>query len=78
MAVKFLMALSGDKRDERLFTSSVVWNARHGDGRLEPTLHDDGTLEIRAPITIPDTGHRHLTYFLLGSWKPTRPQSPTG
>jgi len=69
MAVKFLMALSGDKRGKRLFTSFVVWNARHGDARPEPTLRDDGTLEIRAPITVPDTGHRHLAYFLLGSWK---------
>ena len=69
MGVKFLMALNGDKRGKRLFTSFVVWNARHGEGRPEPTLHEDGTLEIRAPITVPDTGHRHLTYFLLGSWK---------
>jgi len=69
MAVKFLMAMAGDVRGKRLFTSFVVWNARHGEGRPEPVLRDDGTLEIRTVITVPDTGHRHLTYFLLGNWK---------
>lgn len=69
MAVKFLMALNGDKRGKRLFTSFVVWNARSGKGRPEPKLNSDGTLELRTVITVPDTGHRHLTYFLLGSWK---------
>jgi hypothetical protein len=42
MGVKFLMALNGDKRGKHLFTSFVVWNARHGEGRPEPTLHEDG------------------------------------
>lgn len=69
MAVKFLMALNGDERGKRLFTSFVVWNARRGEGRPAPKLNSDGTLELRTVITIPDTGHRHLTYFLLGSWK---------
>jgi hypothetical protein len=68
MAVKFLMALTGDKRGKKLFTSFVVWNARSGEGRPEPKLTGD-TLELRTVITVPDTGHRHLAYFLLGSWK---------
>src|SRR4051794_37451404 len=53
MAVKFLMALNGDKRGKRLFTSFVVWNARSGKGRPEPKLHPDGTLELRTVITVP-------------------------
>jgi DNA-sulfur modification-associated len=69
MAVKFLIALNGDPRGKRLFTSFVVWNARRDEGRPEPKLHEDGTLELRTVLTVPDTGHRHLAYFLLGSWK---------
>jgi len=76
MAVKFLMPLAGDNRSKRLFTSFVVWNARRGQDRPEPVLRDDGTLELRTIITVPDTGHRHFGYYLLGSWKNNKTSIP--
>jgi hypothetical protein len=64
MAVKFLF--------ERLFSTSLVWNARQEPG-IEVEFADSdhkGELRIRgAKITVPDTAHRHYLYYLLGLWK---------
>ena len=62
MAVKYL---SG-----KLYSAGIIWNARKEPGEPEPTwdpqTHD---LQIHTEITVPDTAHRHLNYFLLARWK---------
>jgi hypothetical protein len=62
MAVKYL---SG-----RLYSAGIIWNARREPGEPDPTwdvrTHD---LLINTEITVPDTAHRHLNYFLLARWK---------
>lgn len=61
MAVKFLQG--------RLYTTSVVWNARQEEGVPAPKF-DEGTatLELQNVITVPDTAHRHLAYLTLVRW----------
>jgi hypothetical protein len=62
MAVKFLQG--------RLYTSHVTWNARQEPGNPEPNFEEsNGILTLEHTLTIPDTGHRHLAYFLLDRWK---------
>jgi hypothetical protein len=62
MAVKYLMG--------RLYTAHITWNARKEDGYDEPDFDDEReTLGIETVITVPDTGHRHLAYYLIGLWK---------
>jgi hypothetical protein len=69
MAVKYLKG--------RLYTSHVTWNARQEPGYPEPEYHDEnGTLTIETPITVPDTGHRHLAYYLLALWKKNPEEIP--
>lgn len=62
MAVKYL---SG-----KLYSAGIIWNARKEPGETDPTwdpkTHD---LQIHTEITVPDTAHRHLNYFLLARWK---------
>ncbi|WP_158622343.1 DNA sulfur modification protein DndB [Corallococcus sp. CA047B] len=61
IAVKYLQ--------EDLFSDSIVWNARIEDGFSEPEW-DNETKELRihTSITIPDSAHRHLAYYLLDTW----------
>jgi hypothetical protein len=62
MAVKFLQG--------RLYTSHVTWNARQERGSPQPEFNrEKGSLVLEHTLTIPDTGHRHLAYFLLALWK---------
>jgi DNA-sulfur modification-associated len=61
MAVKFLQG--------KLFTCSIVWNARKTEGAPEPKYDEKaGTLLLETVLTIPDTAHRHLAYFELVRW----------
>jgi hypothetical protein len=69
MAIKYL--------DGRLYTSHVTWNARREDDVDEPRYdRQTSSLEIESAITIPDTGHRHLAYYLLGFWKENPEEVP--
>jgi len=69
IAVKYLMALDGSA-NSLLFNPDVVWNARRDPHRPEPAYDDAGRhLEVYTTLTIPDSGHRHLAYWLLGLWK---------
>lgn len=69
MAVKYLKAAAGD-RGTMLFSSHVTWNARKEPGKKEPEyLEAEKTLKIHTTITVPDTGHRHMGYYLIVHWK---------
>jgi hypothetical protein len=69
MAVKYIKASNNDK-NVMLFSSNVTWNARKEKGRPEPEYDAaKKTLSIHTSITVPDTGHRHTAYFLVGHWK---------
>jgi hypothetical protein len=70
MAVKYLQG--------RLYTSHVTWNARKEPGYPDPEYDEGrGTLAIETVITVPDTGHRHLAYYLIGLWKKNPEEIPT-
>lgn len=61
MAVKYLK--------KQLYTSHVTWNARnYSDAPPLSYDEEDKSLQIETDITVPDTGHRHLAYYLLGRW----------
>lgn len=69
MAVKYLIG--------RLYSSHITWNARVEPDYDEPDFDDEqGTLAIETVITVPDTGHRHLAYYLLGLWKKNPSEIP--
>jgi hypothetical protein len=53
-----------------LYNPEIVWNVRP-DPELEAPLYDKQSrqLTIYTDPTIPDSGHRHLAYYLLGEWK---------
>jgi hypothetical protein len=60
MAVKYLQG--------RLFTSHVTWNVRtdsYDDDVYNPKKR---LATLEGDITVPDTGHRHLAYFMLALW----------
>ena len=62
MAVKYL---SG-----RLYSAGIIWNARKEAGEPAPSWDPETRdLVISTEITVPDTAHRHLNYFLLARWK---------
>jgi hypothetical protein len=69
MAVKYL--------DGKLFSAGVIWNARKEEGEpgpeWDPETHE---LSIYTEITVPDTAHRHLNYYLLERWKRDPAQIP--
>jgi hypothetical protein len=69
MAVKYLKAATGDSKTV-LFSSNITWNARQEVDVPAPKF-DPGTktLSISTAITVPDTGHRHMAYYLIGYWK---------
>jgi hypothetical protein len=70
MAVKYLLG--------HLYTAHVTWNARKEAGFNEPDFDDEQeTLGIETVITVPDTGHRHLAYYLLGLWKTNPEEIPS-
>ncbi|MGY2127471.1 hypothetical protein [Blastococcus sp. SYSU DS0617] len=70
MAVKYLQGV--------LFSASLVWNARKEPDEPAPELdantHD---LKIFTDITIPDTAHRHLCFYVLWEWKSDPKKVPT-
>ncbi len=70
MAVKYLQGV--------LFAASLVWNARKDPDEPAPqydaTTHD---LKIFSDITIPDTAHRHLCFYVLWEWKQDPNKVPT-
>lgn len=70
MAVKYLLG--------KLFSASLIWNARKDPDEPAPeydaTTHD---LKIFSEITIPDTAHRHLNYYILWEWKQDPMKVPT-
>src|SRR6185437_9584825 len=70
MAVKYLQGV--------LFSASLIWNARNEPDEpapeYDPTTHD---LKIYSVITIPDTAHRHLCYWVLNEWKKDPSKVPT-
>jgi hypothetical protein len=69
MAVKYLKG--------RLYTSYVTWNARLEDRHPAPEFDEEhGTLSVATTITVPDTGHRHLAYYLIGLWKENPAEVP--
>ena len=69
IAVKYLMALDGSA-NRLLFNPDVVWNARRDPHKPEPNYDPvERQLEVYTTLTIPDSGHRHLAYWLLGLWK---------
>lgn len=69
MAAKYLVALSG-AGPKVLYNPDVVWNARKDDHRPDPKWDPDTRhLDIYTVLTIPDSGHRHYAYWLLGQWK---------
>ncbi|WP_187774287.1 DNA sulfur modification protein DndB [Lolliginicoccus suaedae] len=71
MAVKYLMAYN-DEDDKHLFNADVIWNARiegAGDQEDSVTYDEKGQLlTVHSVITVPDSGHRHFAYYLLGDW----------
>jgi hypothetical protein len=69
MAAKYLVAVSGTG-PKVLYNPDVVWNARKDDHRPDPEWDEQsGHLDIYTILTIPDSGHRHYAYWLLGQWK---------
>lgn len=70
MAVKYLQGV--------LFAASLVWNARKDADEPAPeydaTTHD---LKIFSDITIPDTAHRHLCFYVLWEWSQDPSKIPT-
>ncbi|KOX20257.1 hypothetical protein ADK67_30935 [Saccharothrix sp. NRRL B-16348] len=52
-----------------LFTSHVTWNVRVPDG-YDGHAYDSKkrTANLEGDLTVPDTGHRHLAYFMLVLW----------
>ena len=72
MAVKYLLG--------ELYTSYITWNARKEERYPDPKFEENngtGTLVIETTITVPDTGHRHLAYYLLGYWKDNPSEVPS-
>ena len=70
MAVKYLMAYNG-YGEKHLFNSQLFWNARVEDGDEEGSVTYDEAkkeLSINTVITVPDSGHRHYAFYLLGEW----------
>jgi DNA-sulfur modification-associated len=68
MAAKYLGAVNG--AGKVLYNPDVVWNARKDGHRPDPKWdRDTGHLDIFTILTIPDSGHRHYAYWLLGTWK---------
>ena len=70
MAVKYLMAYHG-YGEKHLFNSQLFWNARIENGNIEDSVTYDAEkkeLAIHTVITVPDSGHRHYAFYLLGEW----------
>jgi len=69
MAAKYLMALR-NYGDKHLYNPDVIWNARKDTNRPGTTYDADRRqLKLYTNLTIPDSGHRHFAYYLLGEWK---------
>jgi hypothetical protein len=68
MAAKYLGAVND--AGKVLYNPDVVWNARKDGHRPDPKWNPDNRhLDIFTILTIPDSGHRHYAYWLLGMWK---------
>lgn len=65
IAIKYLQG--------RLYNSDLTWNARKVHSELEYVKYEAATESLlidfkKTAVTIPDSGHRHLAYFLLCQW----------
>ncbi|MEA2682180.1 MAG: hypothetical protein QOK05_508 [Chloroflexota bacterium] len=68
IAAKYLMAIAGEG-NKVLYNPDVIWNARRDPHRRDPQYEpDQRVLQIYSAITIPDSGHRHFAYYLIGAW----------
>jgi hypothetical protein len=70
MAVKYLKGV--------LFSASLIWNARKDPDEPAPEYSPKTQdLKIYSVITIPDTAHRHLSFWVLNEWKKDPTKVPT-